>query len=212
MADLSVSPAGMRLVKLLVGKPPMTIAQLIDATGVTRTAVTEQLGELVAGGFVERNLERLPGRGRPHHLYVATNAALLLLFADVQRLVVPAIWKAIDMAGGEPLTQQVITSVAHQLAEHYRKRIRESCPKKRLKEMGAILRAEGALVEVAEENGSLVLRKRSCPFISMLDEKRSVCCIDEQMLSVVVGHPVHRVSYRQEGDPCCTFQLRNGQR
>ncbi|MDZ7616098.1 MAG: MarR family transcriptional regulator [Patescibacteria group bacterium] len=211
MTDPSVSPAGMRLVKLLVGKPPMTIAQLIDATGVTRTAVTEQLGELVAAGFVERNLERLPGRGRPHHLYVATDAALLLLFADVQRLVVPAIWKALGDAGGDVLTQQVIMSVAARLAEHYCKALHSDCPKGRMKEMGEILRQEGALVEVCEEDGGLMLRKRSCPFISMLDENRSVCCIDEQMLSIAVGHPVRRVDYRQEGDPCCTFQLANGQ-
>lgn len=211
MADPSVSPAGMRLVKLLVGNRPMTIAQLIEATGVTRTAVTEQLGELVTGGFVERHLERLPGRGRPHHLYAATHAALLLLFADAQRLVVPAMWKAIDEAGGETLSRRIMTSVAYQLAEHYRKRIHETAPRKRLERMAAILREEGALVDVTEENGAIVLRKRSCPFITMLDKERSVCCVDEEMMSVVVGHPVRRVEYRHEGDPCCTFELRNGQ-
>lgn len=211
MVDPSVSPAGMRLVKLLVGNPPMTIAQLMEATGVTRTAVTEQLGELVADGFVERHLERLPGRGRPHHLYAATHAALLLLFADAQRLVVPAIWKAIEEAGGEALTRRVMRSVAHQLAEHYRKRIHEKSPRKRLEKISAILRDEGVLVEVIEENGAIILRKRSCPFISMVDKNRSVCHIDEEMLSAIVGRPVRRVEYRHEGDPCCTFELRNGQ-
>lgn len=51
--------------KLLVGNPPQTITDLIRAAGVTRTAVTEQLNELVAAGFVERSMERLSGRGRP---------------------------------------------------------------------------------------------------------------------------------------------------
>ncbi len=210
MADPSVSPAGMRLVKLLVGNPPMTIAQLIEATGVTRTAVTEQLGELVASGFVDRRLERLPGRGRPHHLYTATHAALLLLFADAQRLVVPAMWQAIEKAGGTALTEQIMTSVAWILAEHYNKRIHEKCPHKRLEKMSELLREEGALVEVIEEGGALVLRKRSCPFITMLDENRSVCRVDEEMMAAVVGHPVRRATYRHEGDPCCTFELTNG--
>ncbi len=210
MADASVSAAGMRLVKLLVGNPPMTVAEMMDATGVTRTAVTEQLGELMAGGFVERHLERLPGRGRPHHRYTATHAALLLLFASAQGLMVPAMWKAIEEAGGESLMQRVMRSVAHQLAQHYRKRIRAKSPRKRLEQMSAVLRDEGALVEAVEENGGLVLRKRSCPFISMLDEKRAVCHIDEEMISVVVGHPVRRVGYRHEGEPCCSFELANG--
>ncbi len=210
MADPSVSAAGMRLVKRLVGNPPMTIAQLMEATGVTRTAVTEQVGELVASGFVERRLERLPGRGRPHHLYTATHAALLLLFANAQRLVVPAMWKAIAEAGGTSLTERVMTSVARQLAEHYAKSIDEDCPRKRLEQMSALLREEGALVEVAEKDGTLTLCKRSCPFISMLDENRSVCRVDEEMMTAVVGHPVRRVTYRHGGDPCCSFELLNG--
>ncbi len=210
MMHPSVSPAGLRLVKLLVGNPPMTVVELMEASGVTRTAVTEQLGELTAGGFVERHLERLSGRGRPHHRYAATHAALLLLFADAQRLVVPAIWNAIDEVGGEALTRRVTSSAARQLAEHYGKRIQETDPQKRLAQMSAILHEEGALVEVIDENGSLVLRKRSCPFVRMLDDKHSVCRIDEEMMSAVIGHPVRRVEYRHGGDPCCTFELCNG--
>lgn len=210
MPDPSVSSAGMRLVKLLVGHPPMTIAQLTDAADVTRTAVTEQLGELMAAGFVERRLERLAGRGRPHHRYTATHAALLLLFANAQRLVAPAMWKAIEEAGGESLRRRVMKSVARQLAEHYKKNIHEKCPRKRLERMSVILREEGALVEMVEEEGAIILRKRSCPFISMLDDNRSVCRVDEEMMTVIVGHPVRRVTYRHEGDPCCSFELLNG--
>ena len=105
-ADATISPAGLRIMKLLVGNPPQTVAELIRAAGVTRTAVTEQLNELVAAGFVERDTQRLPGRGRPRHLYRATDAALVLLFASNQRLVVPAIWRAILDVGGEELTQE----------------------------------------------------------------------------------------------------------
>ncbi len=210
MADLSVSPAGMRLIKLLVGNPPTTIAKLIEASGVTRTAVTEQLAELMAGGFVERQMERSRGRGRPHYLYAAKPAALLLLFADAQRWFVPAMWKAIEESGGKALTQRVVTSVACQVAERYKNRLPQSDPRARLEQLGKLLRKEGALVEVVEEDGALVLRKRSCPFASMLDDDRSVCCVDEEMMSIAVGHPVRRVAYRHEGDPCCSFNLRNG--
>ena len=105
VSEAAVTAAGMRIVKLLVGNPPQTVSDLIETTNVTRTAVTEQLNELAAAGFVERTVERLPGRGRPRHLYQATPAALLLLFASNQRLVVPAIWQAIDELGGEKLTR-----------------------------------------------------------------------------------------------------------
>lgn len=206
--EATVSAAGMRVVRLLVGNPPQTVAQMIRATGVTRTAVTEQLNELVAAGFVDRTTERLPGRGRPRHLYSATQAALLLLFASNQRLVVPALWRAIDQVGGVDLTQKVLDCVSEDLAEHYRRRITGTTPAERLQQMRQLLEEEGCIVEVdADEEGQLSMRRRSCPFISMFEESRSVCQVDKRVLSLVVGAPVEQKTCRHDGAPCCTFEL-----
>jgi len=197
----------MRVVKLLVGNEPRTVADLMDATGVTRTAVTEQLSELVAGGFVRRGTERLVGRGRPRHVYSATETALLLLFVGSQQLLVPAMWNAIEEAGGEKLTKRILDRVSRTLAQHYRSRITARSPEKRLRQMIGLFQEEGALVEAVEQNGHVVMRKRSCPFISMLDEKRTVCCVDQAMMAKVVERPIRRTTCRLEGDPCCTFEI-----
>jgi len=176
---------------------------------VTRTAVTEQLNELVAAGFVQRGTERLSGRGRPRHVYTATNASLESLFANHHHLVVPAIWRALEELGGE-LTGEVLWRVGHELARHYRRRITAKKPRRRLRKFAELLREEGALVEVVEKNGRLVMYKRSCPFISMLDDNRSVCCVDQAMMAEVVGRPIRRTSYRLEGAFCCTFEINGG--
>jgi predicted ArsR family transcriptional regulator len=208
MPEATVSPAAMRIVRLLVGNRPLTVADIMDTAGVTRTAITEQLNELVASGFVDRAIERLPGRGRPRHLYSATNAALLLLFASNQRLVVPAIWKAIDELGGRDLVRKVLRRVTQQMVEHYRPRISGKSPPDRLRQMTQLLTEEGHLVEIAEDDeGTLVMRKRSCPFISMFEEMRAVCDVDLDLLSAVVGAPVERTACRHDGAPCCTFEL-----
>jgi predicted ArsR family transcriptional regulator len=197
----------MRIVKLLVGHPPQTVSDLIETAKITRTAITEQLNELVAAGFAERTMERLPGRGRPRHLYAATTAALLLLFASNQRLVVPAIWRAIGEAGGEKLTQNILSRVSAIVADHYKQRIAAEDPAERLCELAEILRAEGGLVEVSGTDEQLVMHKRSCAFISMLDDQHSVCEVDQQLLSDVVGSPVRRIACRLSGDPCCSFEI-----
>lgn len=209
MVDASVSAAGMRVVRLLVGSPPKTVADLIKATGVTRTAVTEQLNELVAAGFVERTTERLPGRGRPRHLYTATGAALVLLFASNQRLVVPAVWQAVGQIGGDSLVAQVLDRVGQILADHYQRRIDGHDPEQRLRQMCQILREEGVVVDVTagEEEGSLAIHKRSCPFISMFDESRCVCRLDRDMMSRVVGRPMEQTASRHDGDACCSFRV-----
>ncbi len=207
MTDVMVSPAGMRVVKLLVGHPPQTITDLTSAAGVTRTAVTEQLNELVAAGFVDRSTERLPGRGRPRHVYSATDAAMILLFCKNQRVVVPAIWRAVQEIGGDELTEQVVDLVSRALADHYNRKIHAKTPRERLRELTEVLCEEGGLVEAVEENGNLLMRKRTCPFISILDDAHSVCCVDMAMMSEVVGSPIKRTACRHEGDPCCIIEI-----
>ena len=207
MADATVSAAGLRIVKLLVGNPPQTVSDLIDSTGVTRTAITEQLNELVAGGFVEKSTEKLSGRGRPRHLYQATDASLLLLFTTNQKLVVPAIWKSIQEIGGDDLKMQVLKKVGQLLANHYLPRITAKNPEDRLKQLMELMNEEGSLVEVREVNGDLVLLRRSCPFISMVDEERAICTVDQDVMSHVVGKQVRRSACRHDGAPCCTFEI-----
>ena len=207
MPDATLSAAALRIVKLLVGTPPQTVAQLMEAMGVTRTAVTEQLTELVNAGFVERASERLPGRGRPRHLFSTTEAALFLLFANNQRTVVPAIWRAVGEIGGDKLVRDVMKRVSKSLADYYAEKVTAADPEQRLRQLVDLLLEEGALVEAVEEDDKLVIYRRSCPFVSMVDEKRAVCTVDLDILSAVVGKPVKRIACRHAGDPCCSFTI-----
>jgi predicted ArsR family transcriptional regulator len=207
MAEATVSAAGLKIVKLLVGNPPHSVSDLIRATGVTRTAVTEQLNELVTAGFVEQSAERLLGRGRPRYLYKATNEAMELLFSSSQRQVVPAIWKALDEIGGGELKNKVLKKVSRNLAELYNKKITAKKPEDRLRQLMAIFIEEGGILESMEEDGQLVVYKRSCPFITMIDENRTICTVDLDMMSQVVGRPVLRTACRHEGDPCCKIEI-----
>lgn len=208
MPEALVSTAGMRIVRLLVGTPPQTIAELIRATGVTRTAVSEQLNELVAGGFVARTMERLPGRGRPRYRYSATRAALLLLAAGTQESIVPAIWQAIEHVGGRELTKKIQKRVAHTVVDHYRHCLTGRTPRERLRQLAELWSEEGQLVEWREdEKGQLLLRKRSCSFISMYEETRTVCSIDLDVIAALVRAPVVRAKCRHDGDPCCAFEV-----
>ncbi|NQU21186.1 MAG: MarR family transcriptional regulator [Candidatus Nealsonbacteria bacterium] len=203
----SVSAAGMRMMNLLVGKPPQTVQDLIDSTDVTRTAITEQLNELLLAGLIERKRQPPTGRGRPRHLYSATTASLTSLFPNSQSLVVPAMWSAIEEVGGSKLTRQILRRVVRSLADHYKRKMKSTKPEQRLRELAKLLRKEGGLVEATREGKQLVLRRRSCQFISMLDDNRLVCAVDLQLLTQVVGRPMRRTACRLEGAPCCTFVI-----
>ena len=207
MSAATITAAGMRMIKLLAGQPSRTISELMSETNVTRTAITEQLRELEDAGYVLRTIEPLSGRGRPRHRYSATHAALVLLFASNQQVLVPAIWKAIHSAGGDKLTQKVRHGVRASLLEHYQSRITASDPQDRLAQYIAILEVEGGLVDLDIKADVISVSKRSCPFISMFETRRNVCTIDLELMSSIAGCPVRQVACRHDGDPCCRFEV-----
>ena len=207
MTDATISAAALRVIKLLVGKPPQSVAELTEAAGVTRTAITDQLNELETAGLVERTVERLDGRGRPRNRYRATRAALLLLSSGRENLIGQALWKAIEEVGGDSLVDEVLEKVSHELAAVYQRRVTAKTPAGRLRQMNRILCEEGLLVDVAEQGNHMTLTKRSCTFIGMFEDQRRVCQIDEKIMSIVVGKPVRMVACRHDGDPCCVFEF-----
>jgi predicted ArsR family transcriptional regulator len=210
MMDATISSAGLRIVKLLVGHAPKTVASLIKATGVTRTAVTEQLNDLVAAGLVERSVERLPSRGRPRHVYKATDAALLLFTHD-QQLVMSALWRAIFEVCGEDAAKKILKRVCRTMTDYYSHKVTAKRPQDRLRQLISLFAGDGELIELADNhNGHWTIQRRSCPFASIADDHQSVCRIDQDMISAVVGRHVRRVKCRRGGDPCCTFEI-NGE-
>ncbi len=209
MPNSTVTEAGMRLLQELVGTPPRSVEDLIESVGVSRTAVTEQLSELVAAGYVGRDIERLQGRGRPRHLYTATDLALATLFPGNQALVVPAMWQAIEDIGGSKLRRQVLRRVSRSMADHYKSHIKGKTPEKRLREFAKLLHdQEGNLAEVESPGkGRLLVRRRNCSYFSMFEESRAVCQLDEMVFTQVVGTRVKRIACRHDGEPCCVFEI-----
>jgi predicted ArsR family transcriptional regulator len=197
----------MRMIKLLVGNPPQSISELMETLAVTRTAVTEQLHELVRAGFVERQTQHLYNRGRPQFVYQATTTAALILNAQNQCTVVPTIWRVLEELGGAELMRKVLKKTAKKLAENYTQQITARNPEERLRQLAKLMNAEGCLTDATVSGGRVVLRKRSCEFQRMVDDKHSICCLDQEMMTIIVGNPLKRTACRHDGSPCCTFEI-----
>jgi predicted ArsR family transcriptional regulator len=193
--------------RLLIGQPPKTMAELIEAAGVTRTAISEQLNELISSGYIQQKLERLPGRGRPRYLYSATEYALKKLFEGYQNILVPAAWRAIRKHCGDEILDKVVDEISSELAEHFNKQIESTTPEERLQDYTDIVCRSGRLGACRVDGDTAEYDKLSCPFVSMYDGSGIVCEIDKLSMSKIVKAPVDRVSCRLEGAPCCTFRI-----
>ncbi|MBN2474977.1 MAG: hypothetical protein JXB62_10245, partial [Pirellulales bacterium] len=112
-----------------------------------------------------------------------------------------------DAIGGERLTKRVLRRVSRSLADHYKQRITAKRPENRLKQFTELLCSEGVLADTGQQKGKVVLRKRSCPFIGMLDENHMICAVGLEMIAQIVGSRVRRTACRYEGDPCCVFEI-----
>ena len=203
----SIGAVGTRIMRLLIGQPPKTMSELIEATGVTRTAVSEQLNEMISAGFIQQKLERLPGRGRPRYLYSATEYALKKLFEGYQSILVPAAWRAIKKHCGEEVVSKMVDDISTELAEHFNRQIESPIPEERLQEFTDIVCRSGRLGTCRVESQHAEYDKLSCPFVSMYDGSGIVCDIDELAMSKIMKTPVERVRCRLEGAPCCTFRF-----
>ena len=205
MASQDISGAGLRILRLLVGRRPRTVAELMAEAGVTRTAVTEQLSELMAAGLVERTTQRLSRRGRPCHLYRATPRAIDLLSKSNLRRVLPALLSVLQEQLGPEETLELLDQVSQRVAQQYRASIDADCLEERLRQLARLLEEEGILVEVTKRDGRLVLRQRTCPYVEMVDERRIACRMERQILTHAIGQPLELCDCRLDGSCGCEF-------
>jgi predicted ArsR family transcriptional regulator len=194
----------------LIGKPPQTITELVKALNVTRTAVTEQVNELVAIGFLEQRLEYNGSRGRPRYLFSATDLAMRKLFEGLQDVIVPSIWRAIRKRLGDQILNQICYDIANDLAVSYARQLTTSTPKERMYEFVSYLKRTGRLVECQECNGDIAIKKFNCPFISMVEDTRTACYIDQLCMQLLSGEEtsVELTENRLDGPTCCTFLIK----
>jgi len=207
MHKTNITEAGMRIMRLLIGYPPQQMNDLIHKTGVTRTAITEQIDELIEAGFVEQTIERFQGRGRPRFLYSATPLALKQLFEGNQGVVVPAIWKALRRYCNPETVMKICNDVAQDIADQFTSHIESTDPKERMRHFYQLTRDTGRLVQITDSGNEVSVSKLSCPFISMYDESGTVCMIDQLTMTKIVGSGVRRTAYRHESDTCCTYTI-----
>lgn len=204
MTPIPISESGLRLMRLLVGRPPQTLHQLMAGAGVTRTAVTEQIAVLTAAGYIERRVER-GGRGRPHHLYQATDLALQL-FPTQERRLVPALLEAVEEVAGGELLAAILDRVVDKLTAFYRARISAESPEERLRQLMTMMQEKGVVVDAASaEAGQWMIRERSCPFVNIVGPKREACEVERRMISRLVGADVEMTECRLDHCHGCSF-------
>ena len=62
-------------------------------------------------------------------------------------------------------------------------------------------------LEVDTEGDLPILKALACPYTEIAEQDRSICAMERQLFSELVGEGLRLSECRLDGQTCCTFEL-----
>jgi predicted ArsR family transcriptional regulator len=214
MATTFLNEGDARLVECLRRAGSLSVQDLMEALGVTETAVRQRLSRLLASGLVRRREAREEGRGRPSHVYEPTEDATRIWGANYGDLAA-ALWKALrgvkDPATAKFLKEAVVETLSSGLS----KKVDGATLEERLGQLKRSLEDRGILVELdvpAKEKGKgenpapvAVLREYGCPYRDLARGDHGVCSVEREAFERVLNATLRPVESQSCGSSYCEF-------
>ena len=199
------SPAW-QILEHLQRNPSATIKDLETLLGVTTTAVRQHLNALQASGYLDRREER-SGVGRPHYIYVATDAARQLFACRCDVLALTMLQEMYGMVGAEQMGA-LLKRVGERLADRYAESVTASGLQHRVEEMAGELARQGVLTDVSViDDNAIALKMYNCPYHDLAFTHREICEMDQQMMEQVLGTDVILDDCIMDGQASCSFVI-----
>ncbi|MFG0263728.1 MAG: helix-turn-helix transcriptional regulator [Rhodopirellula sp. JB055] len=226
------------LLQCLRSGEPKAIGELTKQLGVTATAVRQRVERLLEVGLIARE-KVVAGRGRPTYHYVLTPAGYRRAGADATELAEAMWAEIVAIPDGdvrEKLISAIASRLGRQFAaalqsdadglmDHDKNKPACSCQtndgdevsfQERMQRLTSMLQTKeisASLIEATSQTDGVlpVLDIEACPYPSLTAAAgdRSMCRLEEQMLSEALGEDVHLSSCRMDGDSCCQFSTKS---
>ena len=195
------------LLDLLRKSGPSSVAQLAAAMEVTATAVRQRLTRLLAQGDIERSTEHA-SRGRPVHRYALTDKGRRRAGANFADLAI-ALWEEIREIKDPEVRRGLLGRISGRMASLYAPQIRGSTLDERMESLAELFRERQIPFDVERSHDLPVLHARACPYPELAERDRSVCAMEKNLFSELLGENVRLSNCRLDGHNCCTFEPTN---
>ena len=208
-------PADRDLLKVMRAGDAVGVDAMIEALGVTATAVRQRLQRLLDLGLIDRE-KIVAGRGRPTYRYRLTVLGHRRAGANASDLV-DAMWREIMQLEDAELRSSLISAIASRLGRQFAAQLNNhGSPEDktetdsfadRMRQLSTLLTDRHIATEVSLSGDLPVLDIGCCPYPTLTDtsDDRVMCRLEEQMFSEALGQPVQLSSCRLDGDACCKF-------
>lgn len=198
------SPAG-HVLSILQRQGGVSIKDLEEALGVTATAVRQQIGGLLADGYIQQVLERA-GRGRPKHVYSLTPKGRAL-FPHHYDEFTNSLLREILVSEGPAKVHELLGRMSRRLAAQYERDMIDLLPSERAAKLTELLNAKGILAEVEFGENTILFHEYTCPYYELAREHRAICDMEEEMIAHAVQRPVELVACSLDGHLGCQFKI-----
>lgn len=203
----SVRPIDQAVIDLLRQEQGLTVHALIERLEVTATAVRQRLDRLFQVNLIERRKEGI-GRGRPQFKYYLTSLGMRLASASYADLAW-ALWQEVLELSNPLLRKRILRRVAQRMGEQMRANI--PLNGSLFEKMGAIVSAFSQRKVPAglhEVDHLPVLQVHACPYpeLAEQDSHRTLCNMEQEMISEAIGVSVQLDCCRLDGHHLCQFR------
>ena len=191
------------VLNLLDDTGPLAMSDIMQHFAVTRTAVHERLLRLMGEGLVDRELVR-GGRGRPSYRYLLSPKARKLAgnnFADLATV----LWQEVLRIEDSRRPQHVVRRIAGALKAVYADAIHGTTLKARMESLRELFEKRRIRCDVDTRGGVPTLTLRDCPYLDLAEVDCTVCQMETELFSQLLGDEVELSQCRLDGHACCQF-------
>lgn len=202
-----VRPIDQAVLDLLRRSEGLTVQELIDRLEVTATAVRQRLDRLVQVDLIERR-KVVAGRGRPQFRYFLTSLGMRYASASYSGLAL-ALWQEVMDLPSASMRQRILRRVGRRMGVEMKGQVPDGATlTQRLSAVANMLTQHRVPAGVHQSGDLPVLQVHACPYpeLSKLDGHRSLCELEQEMLSEAVGQPMHLDSCRLDGHSMCQYR------
>jgi predicted ArsR family transcriptional regulator len=116
-----------------------------------------------------------------------------------------ALWQEIgDLPEGD-LKRILMERIAKRLAEMYASSVHGSSVEEKMRSLAGLFGQRSIPLQVQSQDQGPVLTVLACPYPDLAEQDRSVCSMERNLFTEVLGQDVHLDRCRLDGGNCCQF-------
>ncbi|MFM8573838.1 MAG: helix-turn-helix transcriptional regulator [Pirellula sp.] len=204
--QIPTRPVDQLVLDLLRREEGLTVVDLTEKLEVTATAVRQRLDRLENAGYVERR-KNSAGRGRPTFSYFLTDLGWRQVGVTYTDLAV-ALWSEITLLEDVSTKSKLVERVSKRMGRAFRDLLPDGSIEDRMKSLAGLMAARRIPASFVRVEGLPVLSVHACPYpdLASRDADRSLCHLEQQVLSEAVGQPLELSCCKLDGHGSCQFK------